>query len=179
MKYTIYREDNGEITHTLDLDDYDTLLANIDEGFDFIPGRYLSDEFYIENDVAVQMPPRPGDWAVFDYNAKVWLDPRTDSERTNELNQIRANTRLDKSDLLIRLALAGILSEEEADEAAGGVIPASMQPMLAQLPPEAQMVARIKWKSDTVISRTHPVIVSAAYAMGITDEQLDEIFDVA
>ncbi|MBB1493130.1 hypothetical protein H5395_16785 [Paracoccus sp. MC1854] len=123
--------------------------------------------------------PRPAAWAEFDYVTETWFDPRTEAELAEELHRVRAATQLDKSDLLIRLAVAGILSPEEAEEAAGGTIPASMQPMLQMLPPEAQMAARIKWRSDNLISRNHPVIVAAAYALGVTDQQLDTIFGVS
>ena len=95
----------------------------------------------------------------------------------------REAASLDKSDLLIRMVMAGMLPSDDAEIAAGGVIPPTIQAALDELPPEvfppeAQMVARIKWRSDNVISRVNPVIVLAAAALGVTDEQMDAIFDV-
>ena len=182
IKYALIVPQTGEIYQTGSVPDEETL--HIQGSGEDLEVRRLPEGFMPQTNIHwwngesfAEYPPRPNDRVIWD--GQEWLDPRSSSEIADELNQVRANTHLDKSDLLIRLALAEIISEEEADEAAGGVIPASMQPMLQTLPPEAQMAARIKWKADTVISRNHPVIVAAAYAMGITDEQLDEIFDVA
>lgn len=144
-----------------------------------IPEGVTPNDVYVDasGELAIY-PPRPGPWAEFDYVTETWFDPRSAAETADDLNRARARTQLDKSELLIRLVVAGILTPEEAEEAAGGVIPASMVPMMESLPPDAQMAARIKWKSDSMISRNHPVIVAAAYAMGISDEQLDQIFGV-
>lgn len=95
-----------------------------------------------------------------------------------QLLRARAETCLDKGELLIRLVGAGILPPAEAEDAAMGIIPPSMEAMMTSLPPEVQTAARIKWRTDAEIGRTHPVIVSAAYAMGLSDEDVDAIFGV-
>lgn len=97
---------------------------------------------------------------------------------SDQLSKARATASLSKADLLIRLATYGILSPMDAQQAASGGIPPSMEVMLESLPPEAQMAARIKWAADNEISRNHPVIVMAAYAMGLSDELVDEIFEI-
>lgn len=95
-----------------------------------------------------------------------------------QLAAARAHASLAKSDLLIRLATFEILSDTDAETAATGAIPAALAALLDALPPEARTAARIKWAADTEISRNHPVIVSAAYALGLPDELVDEIFEV-
>ncbi len=125
-------------------------------------------------------PPRPGTWAEFDFMARQWIDPRSAADMQAALFAAREAATLDKSELLMRLAMpgVGILSPEEAIEAAQGRIPASFQPAIASLPAEAQMLARIKWAGDQIISRTNPLLILAAYAKGISDEQMDQIFGV-
>ena len=99
--------------------------------------------------------------------------------RALDLQRRRASTYLDKSDLLIRLAQFGILTPAEAEGAALGNIPTSMAAMLAGLPADAQMAARIKWAADIQIGRTHPVIAAAAYALDLSDPLVDQIFGMS
>jgi len=40
------------------------------------------------------------------------------------------------------------------------------------------MIGRIKWRSDTVISRVNPVNPPAAVVLGATEDQLGKIFGV-
>lgn len=94
------------------------------------------------------------------------------------LEQMRVRAWLDKSDLLIKLAMLQLLTPEEAEQAAEGVIPASIAGVMGSLSPEEQLAARIKWRTDSVISRNHPVIVAAAYGMDLTPEQVDELFGI-
>lgn len=103
---------------------------------------------------------------------------RPEGWEMSKLLEARAAASLSKADLLIQLATYGILTPEEAQQAASGAIPASMEMMLESLPPEAQMAARIKWAADNEISRNHPVIVMAAYALGLSDVLVDQIFGV-
>lgn len=107
-----------------------------------------------------------------------WIDPRTPAERQAALYAAREATERDKSGLLMDLRLMGVLTAQEARQAALGVIPASFEAALASLPEEAQDAAHIKWAGDQTISRMNPLIVLAAYAKGIDDDQLDAAFGV-
>lgn len=129
-------------------------------------------------------PPQPHPSAEFDYDTEIWVDPRSTDEKTAEAAAAKAAARqraaLDKSELLMRMALPeiAILSGEDAIDAAQGRIPASFEAALASLPVEAQMMARIKWAGDQVISRMNPLLLLAAYARGISDEQMDAVFGI-
>ena len=124
-------------------------------------------------------PPTADAWWVWDLITYSWTDPRSAAEVEADLQRRRASTYLDKSDLLIRLAQFGILTPAEAEGAALGNIPTSMAAMLAGLPTDAQMAARIKWAADIQIGRTHPVIVAAAYALDLSDPLVDQIFGMS
>lgn len=125
-------------------------------------------------------PPQPGPAWVFDPAAGVWTDPRTPAERQAELARARDLAWRDKADLLMFLCQpsVGILTEEEAEQAALGTIPASFQPYLDAMSPELRSMARIKWAGDQRISRQNPLILLAAYSRGISDEQMDAAFGV-
>ena len=178
-----YVEATGEITSSgfspdpandQPLEDGEALL----EGHEADPSLH-----YVRGREIIAFPLRPNSWSRFDFAAQEWVDPRTPADMQASLYAAREATTLDKSTLLIRMAMAGMLPAEDAEIAAGGVIPPTIQAALDALPPEvfppeAQMIARIKWRSDNVISRVNPVIVLAAAALGVTDEQMDVIFDV-
>lgn len=133
-------------------------------------------KYHVSSDGIVAIPDSPNDYS--EWNGEEWVDIRSDATKQAELYKARNSAFLDKSDLLTRMFMAGILSAEDAELAAGGGIPTVIQSALETLPADAQMVARIKWRTDTVISRVHPVILMAAHVLDISDEQLDEIFDV-
>lgn len=177
MRAAVHDLSTGVIRAVITSPEPAVVALNVQPGEAVHVGEVELHRHYIRDGVAHEYPPRPGPWAVWD--GQRWVDPRSPADLAADLIQRRHATQLDKSDLLIRLAVAGILTPEEAEEAAGGTIPASMLPMLEALPPDAQMAARVKWRADTTISRTHPVIVSAAHALGIPDAQLDQIFGVA
>jgi hypothetical protein len=122
------------------------------------------------------LPPQPGPWAVWDGQA--WTDPRTPADFAAALQSARNAAQRDKSGLLMDLRAMGILTAAEAVQAARGDIPDSFEAALSTMPQEAQDMARIKWAGDQVISRTNPLILLAAFAKGITDQQLDAAFGV-
>ncbi|MBM3605601.1 MAG: hypothetical protein FJX25_12875 [Alphaproteobacteria bacterium] len=69
------------------------------------------------------------------------------------------------------------------DRRRGGTIPPTIEAALHDLPdelfpPKTQMIGRIKWRSDTVISRVNPVNPPAAVVLGATEDQLGKIFGV-
>ena len=176
MTATIYNLETGRVTGIVESPDLATVLLNVLPGEAVIEGAYDPATTYFTGMGPEPLPPSPGDWAIWD--GSEWIDPRTAADIAAALRARRAATWLDKSDLLIRLASFGILTPEEAEAAAGGAIPDSMAVMLATLPVDAQMAARVKWRADVQIGRNHPVIQSAAYALGLADTEVDEIFGI-
>lgn len=132
---------------------------------------------YVRDGAVVPYPPRPTG-AHWVWSGDDWVDPRTPADLAAALQARRAGISLDKANLLIRLVEAHLLPAADAAEAARGIIPPSMAAMIETLPPAARTAAEIKWAADTSINRLHPVILAAAYAMGLTDAQVDQIFGV-
>lgn len=125
-----------------------------------------------------EYPARPSDHHMWDAAAGAWIDPRTPADLAAELFRRRSSAQMDKGALVQVLDELRILSPDEVDEVTRGDIPARIEALMEGLSADARRAAITKWRLDTVISRTHPVIVAAAYGLGITDEVLDEIFGV-
>ena len=73
MKYTVFVS-NGKITRLLDCD---TIKQQLAAGESYLDGWFLDTEYYVAQGQAVQMPPKPSEYCVFDYATKQWVDPRT------------------------------------------------------------------------------------------------------
>lgn len=161
--------------------DYDTMMMQdgIDGGqvigFDPQEGIGTETHYWTGEDFA-PLPPKPGEWAEWDGSA--WIDPRTPSDLAAELFRRRSSALMGKGELVQVLDELRILSPDEVDEVTRGDIPARIEALMEGLSAAARRAAITKWRLDTVISRTHPVIVAAAYVLGITDETMDEIFGV-
>ena len=173
MNFSSYNVDTGEITQV-------GWGQPVRMGkLDWIEGHYDGRLFYIDlNGEPQPRPLRPGPEFTWNRETGEWTDTRTTEQLQQELYAKRNRAQLDKSELLTRLMVMKIFTPEQMIEARRDV-PAFMMPMLDALSPEARAVAIVKWSSDNVISRNNPVIVLAAYALGLTDEQVDALFDVA
>ena len=163
------------IDRVIEVPDVDQLLLNVSEGETTISGSYPPSEWYLVEGVPTRIPASPeGAHWRFDHESGQWVDARP----ADWLQTRRAVAYLAKSDLLIALASHEVIGWDEAALASAGQIPPSLVPMMEALPPEAQAAATIKWNADGEISRMHPVILAAAYALGLSDELVDQIFGV-
>jgi hypothetical protein len=73
MNYTVYIS-SGKIVRLLDCDNIEQQLA---AGESYLDGWFSDTEYYVAQGQAVQMPPKPSEYCVFDYTTKQWVDPRT------------------------------------------------------------------------------------------------------
>lgn len=94
MIYTIYYVENGRIEKSVITDN---IIAQIQDGYDYIDGAYDDDEFYIESGVPVALPNKPNEFCVFDYDTKQWVDPRT-PETQWQVVRLDRNYRLQVTD---------------------------------------------------------------------------------
>lgn len=93
MKYSIYIS-SGEIVRLLDCDNIDEQLA---DGECYLEGWFLDSEFYVNQSQAVQMPPKPNQYCVFNYTTKQWIDPRT-TETQWRVVRLERNKKLQVTD---------------------------------------------------------------------------------
>lgn len=179
MIATVYDVLSGAYVKYIEGPDLLNLQLNVRPGQMLVEGEHPELSFLGDDGEVAEIPEAPeGDFWVFDIPSRAWVDPRSRAELTQLLYEARERTVLDKSELLTRMFMGGLLSIEDVEVAGEGRIPPSIEPALAMLPPEAQVIARIKWRNDAVISRSNPVIVLAAAALSLSEEQLDLLFGV-
>jgi hypothetical protein len=70
MIYTIYLNDTGEILRTVQTDNID---SQIQSGESYVEGSIDSSVYYIEDKVAVEIPPKTSPYAVFNFTTKQWV----------------------------------------------------------------------------------------------------------
>lgn len=177
MMATIYDLQTGWIVGVIDSPDLTTINLNVGEGQALIEGAYDAATTYISPTGPASLPPRPGDWAA--WNGTNWYDPRSIAEMASELDARRDAARMDKADLLLALAQAGLLTPTDAVVAARGEIPPTFQPIVAQWTSAEQLAAQVKWAADAQISRNNPLIIAASEYLNIDPLVLDTIFGIA
>ena len=70
MTYTIYDSTTGQILRVVNTNEID---SQVGQGESFIEGEFDDVSYYIENDAAVQIPPQPSQYSVFDFTTKQWV----------------------------------------------------------------------------------------------------------
>lgn len=176
MIYTVYTTSTGVIRHVIDSPDLATVMLNVGTGEAVVEGFNEATQVYMTWEGPQPYPEKPGEWAVWD--GIEWTDPRTEEDMATDLDNRRAAARMDKADLLLALAQAGLITSADAVAAARGEIPPTFQPAVDNWPAAEQMAARIKWAADTLISRNNPLIIAAADQLGVDPLLLDALFGV-
>jgi hypothetical protein len=70
MKYSIYIN-NGKIVKLIDCNNIEQQLS---DGELYIDGWFNDSEYYIKDNQAIQMPPKPDQYSVFNYATKQWVE---------------------------------------------------------------------------------------------------------
>lgn len=77
MKYSIYNKKTGRVTKTVSVPESMLELQFNPETEGVIEGGFDDLQFYIEGGTAIKMPDQPNAYCIFDYEKKIWIDPRT------------------------------------------------------------------------------------------------------
>lgn len=179
MIVTIYDIATGAVRRVLDVPPQEVVL-NFDPDTEAVyPGEVDPEATYFADDQPVAMPPRPGPWAVFDYGAGAWIDPRTPEDLAATLAAARAMASLSKLAFLMGCMEYGLLSPPEVIAAARGEIPESFAGVVAALSPMERDYASVYWAAARQIDRTHPLILMVAAGAGISESTLDALFGLS
>jgi hypothetical protein len=111
MKYSIYIS-SGKIVRLLDCDNIEQQLA---DGESYLEGWFLDNQYYVVQDEAVEMPPSPSEYCVFDYTNKQWIDPRTPETQWRVVRAER-NKKLQASDWTDTASAPARLGQELYDQ---------------------------------------------------------------
>ena len=178
MIVTIYDLATGAVRKVLDVPPQEVAL-NFDPAIEAVyAGEVDPAATYFLDGQPVAMPPRPGSWAVFDYGAGEWTDPRTPEDFAAALAQARAGASLSKIDFIMGCMAFGLLTPPEAIAAARGEIPQSFAPVVESLSPMQRDYACVHWGAARLIERMDPFIAAFAQAASVSDETLDLLFGV-
>lgn len=78
-----------------------------------------------------------------------------------------------------QLAVAGIVTEDEALASNAAVIPAPLLAIIEQMPEDQQFAAKMVVSGATTFDRQHPMTIAIGTAYGMSAEQIDEFFAAA
>lgn len=176
MIVTIYSLTTGRALRVLDAPAHEVAM-NFDAATEAVHvGAVDVDATWFQVGVPKPLPPRPGEWAVWD--GAEWVDMRTDENLAAALEQARDMASLSKVEFVMSCMEVGLLSPPEAIAAARGEIPESFAPVVESLSPMQRDYACVYWAAARQINRTDPFIADVAAAAGISDDTLDDLFQV-
>jgi hypothetical protein len=78
-----------------------------------------------------------------------------------------------------QLAVAGIITRDQALASNAAVIPAPLLTIIDAMPSDQQFAAKMLVSGATVFERNHPMTVAIGTAYGMTSEQVDAFFQAA
>ena len=87
MILTTFYKENGEITVNLE-SSLEVRQSTVDaRNESWIDGSFSSEKYYMDNNTAVEKPPKPDKYSIFNYATKEWEYP------VNYLSTVKANTQ--------------------------------------------------------------------------------------
>ncbi|QCP84324.1 hypothetical protein EYE35_01115 [Cereibacter sphaeroides] len=89
IQASIFETATGRIVRRVLCNDLAEIEVNVSPEESFVLGYYDFEASYVRDGVVIDYPPRPGPWAVFDYQVGAWVDPRTPADLAAELEQAR------------------------------------------------------------------------------------------
>lgn len=108
-----------------------------------------------------------------------WVRGWTVRDKTaDEIAADRENMRIPRGDFAVAAAKAGIVTDAEAINWAGGTsLPAGIESAFSGLPVGDQLAARVEALTVSHIRRTAPLILMLQGALSLTDAQVDALFN--
>lgn len=87
---TIYEAGSGAIRRVVRCVTMADIEINLSEGEGWIEGEFSASTHYVRDGAAALKPARPGPWAVFDFAAGEWTDPRSPEQVLADLQAAQA-----------------------------------------------------------------------------------------
>lgn len=118
----------------------------------------------------------PADFDITGVQVIDGVPVRSEPDPEQVLSERRAAASLTKPEFIIACMSVGILTPEEATQAAHGIIPDPFQQAVDSLPPYEKTILNIIWPTATQIDRMDPLILALADGLGVADHMLDALF---
>ena len=111
-----------------------------------------------------------------------WVDPRTtedlEQKQILRLEAKRQSATLGKREFIMKVCQAGIISKESGLAVLDGVIPSELDGMVATLDEWQLFDLQVKLKAAVQFDRSDPFIISAGQHLGMTPEDIDELYGI-
>ena len=133
-------------------------------------------------DTPAQYPPKPADWAVFDFETREWTDQRSPAELAAVLWMAReAAPPLSRVEFLLAARRARIITEDEARALIGSQIPETLAPLLSGLPESWLFDAEIRFRGAAEFRRMDPLVLIFAGEVALPEgaPPMEAILDMA
>jgi hypothetical protein len=118
-----------------------------------------------------EVPERPGNWDS--WNGAAWV-PGTEPAESK-----RAGMSLTRAQFAMAAFASGIITKQEAfDWSGAGTIPAIAMQAISVLPEPEKSLAEIRFAGVQTITRLDPFIDLLKAATGLTDAQVDSLFEL-
>ena len=121
-----------------------------------------------------EVPLKPS--AEHTWDGSQWVHTPPSAEEV--LAEWRASDSVSRAQFILNCLDAGILSETDAEEAVNGW-PVGWDTFFEGLPARTRIEAKAEWASVTKVRRNAPLIAQLASHAGISDEQVDALFEGA
>lgn len=149
----------------------------------------LAGEHYYDGEDFQSLPPQPEDW--YEWTGTEWADIRDPAQIVVDLHQARYRTNTDKNQVMYRLAQAGAYPMSQLSDD-GSYFPLRVEQYLNSIPAAEHDIVKAALKYEAKIWRLHPYFIGEPaqsiqgfipwlfmhHGVNITEDQLDEIFDV-
>lgn len=101
-----------------------------------------------------------------------------EAKAANALAEARASASVTRREFCLGLARLSILTPEAALASAKGGWPAEMDGFLTYLDADQALEAQIEWAAVATVDRMHPMVLSLASWLSLSDAQVDELFGI-
>lgn len=164
--FSLYKISTGEVTSTKTLlneaEMIETLAAINNPDRAYITGTFTPGEQYVKDGVVHDLPAPPTRWHVWDLASETWQDQRTEDDMIAALEAERAEMQCSPLQGML------VLGEERWLQ---------VEAFLAS--PETPFAMRTSITSAVVWYRNSQTIDELAWLMGLTPEEVDDLFRLA
>jgi hypothetical protein len=101
-----------------------------------------------------------------------------EARAASALTSARVSASVTRRAFCLGLARLEILSPEAALASAKGGWPAEMDGFLSFLDPDQALEAQIEWAAVATVDRMHPMVLSLASWLTLSDTQVDALFGI-
>lgn len=139
--------------------------------------------YYYDGEIRI-CPEKPGVDKFWEFNPESgeWEDNRTedqvDQERLDRLENARLSAHLPKLQFMFKVVQAGLISQQSGLDLLDGQLPTELSGLTDTLSDWEKFEIRAKIKGAIQFDRLDPFIITAGQYLGMTPEQIDQLYEI-